>query len=147
MDNITPQVPENSQTFSPESVGQPEQETQAAPEVQVSVPDIQQEQLPASQPDPAQSASAIAQPIVPTEPVVIDQPVNVNPQFKQVVADEDNVIETKDLPWVKKAEKIIDRDKDKPYQEEEDSERLQQEYLAKNYGVKVDIDNVDQQVK
>lgn len=145
MDNITPQVPENIQTPSPENVGQPEQETQAMPEVQV--PDIQQEQAPVSQPDPAQSAPIIAQPIVPAGSVVIDQPVNINPQSTQAIADEDDAIANKDLPWVKKAEKIIDQDKDKPYQEEEDSEKLQQEYLAKNYGVKVDIDSADQQIK
>jgi len=145
MDNATPQVPENLQTTNPESVNQTEPLTQAAPEVQS--PDIQQEQVPTSQPDPVQGVSATTQPIVPTESVVIDQPVNINPQSTQAVTDEDDVIANKDLPWVKKAEKIIDQDKDKPYQEEEDSERLQQEYLAKNYGVNVDIDNLDQQVK
>jgi len=145
MDNITPQVPENNQAPSPERVDLPEQGVQGKPEVQT--PNIQQEQVPVSQPDPGQANPVPVQPIVSAEPVTTSQPVNVNPEPAQSGADEDNVIATKDLPWVKKAEKIIDQDKDKPYQEEEDSEKLQQEYLAKNYGVKVDIDDVDKQIK
>jgi hypothetical protein len=47
----------------------------------------------------------------------------------------------KDLSWVKRAEEIIKEDKDKPYKEEEDEEKLQKEYLDKRFNLDVDIDD------
>jgi len=53
---------------------------------------------------------------------------------------ETDQVPTKDKGWVEKVEEVIKKDKDKPYQEEEDAEVLQQEYLKKSFKEDVRID-------
>ncbi|OIP24244.1 hypothetical protein AUK11_03720 [bacterium CG2_30_37_16] len=44
-------------------------------------------------------------------------------------------------PWIEKVEQIIKKDKNDPYQEEDDHEELQMSYLEKRFGKKVQKDN------
>lgn len=74
-------------------------------------------QTPQDQPEP----SASAQPVPPSNlPVSEDQ-------------EAEDVSEL-DKSWVQAVEKTIEKDKDKPYEEEEDSEQLQTKYLKKRFG-------------
>lgn len=69
------------------------------------------------------------------------QTVNDIPQVTNtnVSVDEEaeDTINEKDISWVEKAEEIIDKDKDDPYEEERDSEALQKKYLKSRFGVNV----------
>jgi hypothetical protein len=47
----------------------------------------------------------------------------------------------KDLPYVKRAEKIIREDRKDPYKEEKDEEKLQKEYMDKELNLDVDIND------
>jgi len=145
MNNLVSPIPENKEPASQEADKQIEQPVSLRPSLKTEAPDIQQEQSPSSQSDQAKKALIDPQPKVVDDSVVTNKPVNIDLNYNQVIEDNDDKIMIKDLPWVKKAEKIIEADKDKPYQEEEDSEELQQEYLAKNYGVNVEIDHNNQQ--
>jgi len=148
MDNIIPeQVPENNKINNQQVAGRPEQTgtTQIVPEE--IVPDIKQEQIPSSQINPSQVNTPPNPPANPAKPVVVDQPVKTTLNVDRVIEEEEKKVNNKEMPWVEKAEKIIAQDKDKPYLEEEESEKLQHEYLAKNYGVNVEMDETKAQPK
>ena len=109
-------VPEK-QSGIPESVS--EKGTTEVP-VQVQVPPTQQ-QMPAAQ-TPVSDGSTV--PASGSNQVILDE----------TNAEDVDIIEK---PWVKKAEEIIKKDKDKPYFEEEDHEDLQIDYLKKRFGKEI----------
>jgi hypothetical protein len=142
VNNVTPAIPETpEQPVEPVEVGPepslatPEsaiQGTEIAPSMPVQPP-IVDDQIVA---DPQIS---VVQPTVDdnTTPSDIGSDATVNP-VGQVVDDTagfpgDNV-------YVREVNKVISEDKDKPYQEEEDSEEIGKDYLAKRFGVDADMD-------
>ncbi len=75
--------------------------------------------------------------------VLID--LKLDEKLKYAKSEPEPISETsevpkKDMGWVKKVEEVIKKDKDKPYEEEEDAEVLQQDYLKKSFKEKVKID-------
>ncbi len=59
---------------------------------------------------------------------------------QETSAPETDDIPDKDKAWVDRIEDIIEKDKDKPYQEEIDAEKLHQEYLKKRFNLEVDAE-------
>ena len=51
---------------------------------------------------------------------------------------ETNEVPAKDVPWVKKVEEIIEKDKDDPYREQEDEEEISQKYLSDRLNIEVE---------
>ncbi|KKQ95431.1 MAG: hypothetical protein UT66_C0001G0016 [candidate division CPR2 bacterium GW2011_GWC1_39_9] len=89
----------------------------------------------AEQPAPAvqtqagnQTAPIISNDTPIQDPAVIDSP------------SEASHIEEIEKPWIEKVEQIIKKDKNDPYQEEEDHEELQMSYLEKRFGKKIQKD-------
>lgn len=89
-----------------------------------------------------------AQVQIPQDPQGANQPDDKNKDEKKSVSDnfdpslvaQDN--DTIEPGWVKKVEEVIEKDKNLPFQEEEDFEDLQIEYLKKRFGK--DINKGDQ---
>lgn len=77
---------------------------------------------------------------VPTEPVTVPTTGTVTPPPSPLTEDDEAAsgIEEMDKSWVKTVDTVIENDKDKPYEEEEDSEKLQVDYLSKRFGKKID---------
>ena len=121
-------IPENQQ--GPQSLEVPK-----APEVIAAVPS---ESAP-----PAVQGSPAPPPVLPPtlEPVtatVADSTADEADVQGPAIADDVDVIEKE---WVEKAQEVIEHTKDDPYQEEEQIEDLQADYLKKRYGK--DIKNND----
>lgn len=74
-----------------------------------------------------------ALPVQPPSSQIPPSPVKSKPVFPPI-EEEKEIIEKE---WVKKAEKIIEEEKEKPYEEEEKQENLQVEYLEKRFGKKL----------
>ena len=82
-------------------------------------------------------ASAISVPPAapPAQPQVPVRPVVPSPDEEEKEAGD---VPEMDKSWVSAVDTVIEKDKDKPYEEEEDSEKLQVDYLQKRFGKKVD---------
>ncbi len=50
----------------------------------------------------------------------------------------DSTVENVDQNWTNKVREVIKEDKEQPYKEEEDSERLQEDYMKQRFDVDVD---------
>lgn len=73
-------------------------------------------------------------------PVTAPAAGTVTPPIPPVTEDDEAAsgVEEMDKSWVKTVDTVIENDKDKPYEEEEDSEKLQIDYLSKRFGKKID---------
>lgn len=47
-------------------------------------------------------------------------------------------VDAADISWVNEVKKVIREDKDQPYQEQVDAEKLNEAYLRQNFGVKIE---------
>jgi hypothetical protein len=110
-----PKVEAPQASVAPEAAPQPVVPAPAATVVPASVTSPPVPQAPATNP----GQQLPVQNIVPA--------VGANP----AVAEDVDVIEKE---WVDQADKVIDKTKDDPYQEEESVEALQVDYLKKRYG-------------
>jgi len=89
------------------------------------------------------SKTGPSQPISDPSKVLKDLSSDTNLQPKKAEPEplaETTDVPKKDLDWVEKVEEVIKKDKDKPYQEEEDAETLQQDYLKNSFKEDVKID-------
>ncbi|PIZ00405.1 hypothetical protein COY62_02705 [bacterium (Candidatus Howlettbacteria) CG_4_10_14_0_8_um_filter_40_9] len=87
---------------------------------------------PPTVPDSTNIQQPVQAPVVPIQNDPLSQ--TAAPVDDGLDAEEGNIIEK---PWVKKAEDIIDKNKDNPYEEEEKQEDLQIEYLKKRFGKEI----------
>lgn len=122
---------EGSISKAPEATAAAEVKPEVAPEV---APERPTENFN----DQAIQAIPIA-PVAPTQ----QEPVQVNlgqPDPIQDVLDDSQESVEIDERWVEAVDTIIENDKGKPYEEEEDSEKLQINYLAQRFGRKIEKD-------
>jgi hypothetical protein len=132
--NPTPEVP----IQKPEQVPQVNvEQIQSAPEKN---PQPISPEKPASETFSDQAAIAVSQTPLPA-PASAPNPDPPTPT-PNPVSEEEDASDVKDIDkaWVNAAHGIIEKDKDKPYEEEEDSENLQIQYLDKRFGKKVQKD-------
>jgi hypothetical protein len=127
---------------TPESVNPLVNTPEVAPEGQIAQPEIAP--LPIT-PEAPQAEVLVDQPSVmapqtPPLPVAVE-PVQTVPETTEVIAEEEQ--EEVDKPgeindaWVHAATAVIEKDKDKPYEEEEDAEKLNVDYQQKAFGKEI----------
>ncbi len=118
--------------MEPNTSPQPTPETTPAPQP-VEAPQAP-ESMPSAPADPAPAVPVSALPVV--APVAADPATTPAPPVTDTpaIADDVDVIEKE---WVDKAQEVIKQTKDDPYQEEEQIEDLQRDYLKKRYGKEV----------
>jgi hypothetical protein len=85
--------------------------------------------------DPA--AQPIQKPIILTDDQKKALEQSAQEETKTTETDQ---VPASDMSWVDRAEDIIEKDKEKPFQEEEDAEKLQKEYLSKRFDLGVDVE-------
>jgi hypothetical protein len=93
------------------------------------------ETAPSAPVDPAPVTSPVV-PLPAMPPATVDPTVTTTQPVADTpaIADDVDVIEKE---WVDKAQDVIEKTKDDPYQEEEQIEALQRDYLKKRYGKEV----------
>ncbi len=82
-----------------------------------------------------QDQATTTQPIHP-DPAPIVEPVDIKPTPELEAEEQKEADKSVDIDkaWVEAADNIIEKDKDKPYEEEEDSEKLNINYQKKAFG-------------
>lgn len=132
--NQNPITPENQEaSITPENQGVKGIEAQTEAEPQPKTPEISAHEKFSDQ----QSQAPIQN--VPKESNTAP-PVQALPGNLPVTEDEeaDSDVPALDENWVEAVDTVIENDKDKPYEEDEDSEKLQVDYLAKRFGKRLD---------
>lgn len=69
--------------------------------------------------------------------VPVSEPQSPNLEEQEAEA----TVSGSDKQWVAAVDTVIEKDKDKPFEEEEDSEKLQVDYLKKRFGKEIQKDN------
>lgn len=131
----TPITPEGN-----EGVKVPETKIDQIPEKKPeSVPVPLTPEKPVSEKFTDQTTQAPVSP-APITPPVLDEPVKTTPAQVPVSEDDEAAagVSEMDKAWVQAVDSVVENDKDKPYEEEEDSEKLQIDYLAKRFSKKID---------
>lgn len=113
---VTPQAAEVSKPLEAAVESAPEVKPEVAPAAKEASKETFADQATAA-PIPVQDAT-VAQ-----VPTVSQLPVTDNDQIEEL-----------DEAWVEAAEAIEEKDKDKPFEEEEDAEALNEKYLAQRFG-------------
>ncbi len=69
----------------------------------------------------------------------IDEIEKTEPALEAPEVHADSEITTReDLNWANKVREVINEDKDDPYKEEQDSEKLQEDYMKSRFNIDVD---------
>ena len=84
------------------------------------------------------SAPVAKQPIPPAMPSAKSK-AKLSSGTNKIVPDETDAedVDIIEKPWVEKAEEIIIKNREKPYEEEEEQEDLQIDYLKKRFGKEI----------
>lgn len=145
MDNpIIPNQPQNNegspQPPSPREIEEQQKQKIESNEAAQKLSEFEAMQEQISKVAPSQPQTAVSN--VPGTPMKNDDNQKAANEAAQAETQqpESDEVSVKDLSWVQKAEDVIEKDKDKPYQEEEDAEKLRQEYLDKRFNFEVDTE-------
>lgn len=105
---------------------------------EIVMPELPQVNVPAQDPQDQSHVSSTTVVLTSDDPVGQTN-IQVNQSVQESEGKDDDFLEK---PWVKKAEEIIEKDKDEPFLEETDHENLEIDYLQKRFGkeVKKDVD-------
>jgi len=84
--------------------------------------------------EPLQPRPSASPPPIPPQDAVVGEEEAVEETKEQVLPKEEDLIEPK---WVKEAKKIIKEEKERPFEEEEEQEDLQIEYIKERFGKQI----------
>jgi len=139
-------MPIQNQPLPSPEVNPEETQNQITPEVTPASAPEQVPEQPISKEVPQAEQFQDQQTSIPRQPVQPqsqpqpqqDEPVS-SPQTPNLEEQEaGETVSGSDKQWVAAVDTTIEKDKDKPFEEEEDSEKLQVDYLSKRFGKKID---------
>lgn len=129
--NTVPNNPENQGQKSMPEKAMPPQNPENAPET---APAPKAPEKPAGETFQDQMSTPVPVQTQTNAPSVPQSPTD---DTQAPVKDDASEVSENDKTWVNAVETTIENDKDKPYEEEEDSEKLQINYLNKRFGKKI----------
>lgn len=129
--NQTPEIPQPSSEETETTIPASENKPESAPEPISS-------ELPRT--ENFQDQSTIAQPSQPVDSAIepepaetVEVPAETETAYQEEVERKGDISEA----WVDATKTIIEKDEDKPYEEEEDAEKLNIDYQQKTFGKKI----------